>query len=106
VAVESVQEMEPGLQRLAPGAEEKLPPLDEPQVPLTTGVPPPPPPERGALQLAGEPPPLPVQFQVHPPVPETPEEVPVLQKPEVGTLATAIPLAPPQVPSTGLGREQ
>jgi hypothetical protein len=70
-------------------------PLAVPQAPLTTVVL-----LLLALQDAVAPEPLPEQFQVQGPLPETAVAVPVVQRPVVGALATVVSLAEPHTPLT------
>jgi len=59
--------------------------------------------ERGAEQVAAEPPFDPAQLQFHGPLPLTAEAEPVVQSPLAGALLTATPFAEPHAPFTGAG---
>lgn len=54
----------------------------------------------GAVQFELEPPPLPVQFQVHGPAPTTVDAVPVAHKPETGADAVGVLFDGPHDPLT------
>ena len=56
--------------------------------------------DKVALQLALEPPLLPLHDQVQGPSPDTALEVPALQRFKVGALSKMLPFAVPQLPST------
>jgi hypothetical protein len=91
----------PVVQRLVVGALVRLAPLEDPHWPLS---------RRLASQLAAEPPLLPLQAQVHGPLPLTDVAVPVVQRLVVGALVRLDPLedphwpltAPPPPPETGV----
>ena len=88
----------PVLQRLFVGFEATVVPFDVPHTPFT-GV--------GGVSCAEHeavaPPLRPAHDQVHGPVPDTVEDVPVLQRLVVGFDATVVPFAVPQMPFTGAG---
>jgi len=89
-------EAAPELQRLV-GVEAMVCPLDEPHVPFTGGG------KSCAEQEAVVPPLEPAQLQLHGPVPETVEAVPVLHRLVVGADGRVMPLEEPQAPFTGGG---
>ena len=64
-------------------------------------LPPPPAEERGAEQVAVEPPLDPAQLQLHGPLPLTPEAEPVVHSPLVGAVLVMTPFAGPHWPLTG-----
>ena len=87
----------PAPQRFEVGALKKPCPFDVPQVPLTS---------RLAEQFALEPPLDPPQVQLHGPLPETEEAVPVLQRFELGALKKPCPFDVPHAPLTSRLAEQ
>jgi hypothetical protein len=90
VTVEGV----PKEQRLTLGVVAVANPLAEPQYPFTGVF------GFGAEQLTVVPSPEPTQVQVHGPVPETEDAVPVRQRFALGTDTIVTPLAAPQTPFT------
>ena len=85
-------EAAPALQRPVVGTLVRPAPFDVPQLPLTAAG------STGAVQLAVVPLLLPVQLQLHGPLPLTAEAVPAEHKPLAGALLAATPLAEPQAP--------
>jgi hypothetical protein len=93
-----MEDAEPTLQSAVVGALLKVRPFEMPQLPFTGA---------GAAMLAEQavvvPPLEPAQVQPHGPEPVTEEALPVLQKPEVGTLFSVEPFEMPHAPFTAAG---
>jgi hypothetical protein len=82
----------PAVQRLLVGALVRTAPFDEPHAPLTAE-------DVGAQHNPVAPPLLPVQLQVHGPLPLTADAWPALQRLALGAVLTATPFALPHVPT-------
>src|SRR6185437_12163762 len=87
-------------QRLVVGVLLRLCPFDEPQAPLTATA------FSGAEHCAAVPPFVLAQLQLQGPLPEIIELLPALQKPVVGAVLTATPLAVPHAPLIIAGARQ